>query len=215
MTARNVGFDHIMQSLKRAAAILRDAEVPFVLGGSIAAWARGGPETTNDIDLMLRHDDAERALKALTEAGMRPDRPPEEWLLKAWDDDVMIDLIFSLSQGQPVDDGVFERAEELEVLAMRMLVMDLDEIIITKLRALDDHYIEFVPLVQIARALREKIDWLQVRAQTEGNPFAAAYFVLLEGLGIIERDEPASSAIGVESPQAATHAFHPEPEPYR
>jgi len=215
VTARNVGFDQIMQSLKRAAAILRNADVPFVLGGSIAAWARGGPETTNDIDLMLRRDDAERALEALAGAGMRPDRPPEEWLLKAWDDEVMIDLIFVLSQGSEVDGELFERAEELEVLAMRMLVMDLDDIIVTKLQALDDHYIEYEPLVQIARALREKIDWLEIRARTEGNPFAAAYFVLLEGLGIIPTGEVVESQVGVEHEHAATHAFHPQPEPYR
>jgi hypothetical protein len=215
VTTRNVGFDQIMQSLRRAVAILREAEVPFVLGGSIAAWARGGPETTNDIDLLLRHEDAERALKALAGAGMRPDRPPEEWLLKAWDDEVMIDLIFGLSEGRPVDDTVFERAEELEVVAMRMPVMDLDDVIVTKLGALDDHYLEYEPLVQIARALREKIDWLDVRTRTAGNPYAAAYFTLLEGLGVIEAEGAVESQVGVESPPAATHAFHPEPEPYR
>ena len=43
----------------------------FLLGGSLASWARGGPETTNDIDLMVRREDAKRAQDALAAAGMR------------------------------------------------------------------------------------------------------------------------------------------------
>ena len=66
--------------LKRAAAALREADVPFLLGGSLASWARGGPETRHDLDLMIKPDDVERSLEALTEAGMRPSgRPRTGW----------------------------------------------------------------------------------------------------------------------------------------
>src|SRR5438067_12896184 len=87
-------FDSISATLKVAVAPVRDAGVPFVLGGSLAAWARGGPEPQNDLDLMVKPADAEAALAALQQAGMRPERPPEEWLFKAWHGEVMIDLIF-------------------------------------------------------------------------------------------------------------------------
>ena len=80
--------------MKRAAAALRDADVPFLLGGGLAGWARGGPPTEHDVDLFVRPDDAERALEALVGAGMKPERPPEGWLLKAYDGDTLIDLIF-------------------------------------------------------------------------------------------------------------------------
>src|ERR1044071_5757227 len=76
-------FEAIEHALKRAAAALRDADVPFLLGGSLASWARGGPETRHDLDLMIRPGDAETALQALVDAGMTPDDPPEEWLVKA------------------------------------------------------------------------------------------------------------------------------------
>ena len=42
-----------------------------MLGGGLAAWARGGPPTEHDVDFFVRHEDAERALEALVEAGMR------------------------------------------------------------------------------------------------------------------------------------------------
>jgi hypothetical protein len=43
-------FEALADTLKIAVATLRDANVPFVLGGSLAAWARGGPEPQNDLD---------------------------------------------------------------------------------------------------------------------------------------------------------------------
>jgi hypothetical protein len=46
-------FADIEHALKRAAAALREADVPFLLGGSLASWARGGPETRHDLDLMI------------------------------------------------------------------------------------------------------------------------------------------------------------------
>jgi hypothetical protein len=37
-----------------------------------------------------------------------------------------------------------------------------------------------------ARALREQIDWDEVRGRTEASPFARAFFTLIEGLGVVE-----------------------------
>src|SRR5688572_32477243 len=87
----------IKESLKRGAAALRDAGVPFLVGGGLASWARGGPESGHDVDFFVKPDDAERAWKALGEAGMRLERPTEDWLLKAFDGDVLIDVIFAPS----------------------------------------------------------------------------------------------------------------------
>ena len=53
-----------------------------MLGGSVACWARGGPRSQNDVDLIVPPDEAEAALEALEHAGMRTERPPEEWLVQ-------------------------------------------------------------------------------------------------------------------------------------
>src|SRR4029450_12583127 len=87
----------IIETLKRSAAALRDADVPLALAGSGACGARGGPAPYNDVDCAVREQDGERGLQALVDAGMRPERPPEGWLLKVWDDDVLVDLIWRLS----------------------------------------------------------------------------------------------------------------------
>ena len=86
-------FSELEDSLKKSAAALRGADVPFLLGGSLASWARGGPETRHDLDLMIKPEDVERAVAALEEAGMRFEDPPEEWLVKVWDGEILVDLI--------------------------------------------------------------------------------------------------------------------------
>jgi Uncharacterised nucleotidyltransferase len=185
--AHDVAFDRIKDSLKSAAGALIGAEVPFVLGGGLAVWARGGPATGHDLDLMLKPEDADRALGVLEEAGLRVERPPESWLYKAWDGDVLIDLIFE-PVGEPVDDGLFERAERREVNAVPMLVMSLEDVLVTKLKALDEHALDYERPLEFARAVRERVDWDEVRARTGGSPFAKAFFVLVEELGIIPTD---------------------------
>lgn len=188
-------FSDIEATLKRAAAALRGAGIPFLLGGSLASWARGGPETRHDLDLMIKHEDAERALAALSDVGMRPEDPPEEWLVKAWDGDVLVDLIF-WPKGLPIDDEVIARGEEMSVLSMEMRVMAIEDVLITKLMALTEHHLRYEGLLRIARALRERIDWEHVRAATAPSPFARAFFVLLEGLGVLPAEvAPGAGAV--------------------
>jgi predicted nucleotidyltransferase len=178
-------FEAIEVSLKRAATALDQRRVPFLLGGSLAVWARGGPESCNDLDLMVKREDADAALEALESAGMRPERPPEGWLYKAWDGDVLVDLIFS-PKGLVIDDDAFHRAEDVSVFGLEVRAMMLEDVLITKLRALHEHYLDYDPVLQMARAVRERIDWDQVRSATADSPYARAFFILIEGLGLLE-----------------------------
>jgi len=181
----NPQFEAFLETLKRVAGILRENEIPFLLGGGLAAWARGGPESGHDLDLMLTQEDAERALRALQKAGLRTERPPEGWLYKAYDGEIMVDLIFEPS-GQPIEAEVFDRAEELNVNAVPMQVMSLEDVFVTKLTALREHELDYESVVQMARPIREQVDWEEVRRRTEDSPYAQAFFTLVEELGIVE-----------------------------
>lgn len=185
--AENLGksevAEELTESLKRAVAALESSGVPYLLGGGLGCWARGGPPSSNDIDLMVKREDAERAQEALAEAGMRAENPPEQWLLKAWDGDILVDLIFEPS-GMRIDDEVIARGERLSVMAMDIEVMDLDDILITKLMALDEHSADYGDLILITRSLREQIDWKRIREETVSSPFAIAFFALADGLEI-------------------------------
>lgn len=176
-------FDELLETLKLAAAALREADVRFVLGGGLAIWTRGGPETEHDVDLFVKPEDAERALQALESAGFRTEDPPEGWLYKAWFGDVLVDLIF-LPTGLTVDDEWLDRAEELEVHAIRMPVMRADDVLIAKLLVIREHEVDYDHVLEIARTVREQIDWDEVRRRTGDSPYAKAFFTLVDELGV-------------------------------
>jgi putative nucleotidyltransferase-like protein len=177
-------FEQLLEVMKNAAGVLQEAGVPFLLGGGLACWARGGPKTEHDVDFLVRPRDAERAQEALADSGMRAETPPEGWLLKAYADDILVDLIFD-PRGGTIDDGVFERAEELEVHATRLRVAALEDVFVQKLLALSEQQPDYSSVLELARALREQVDWDEVRARTGDAPFAKAFFTLLEELEIV------------------------------
>jgi hypothetical protein len=174
----------ITDTLKRAAAALRGADVPFALAGSVAAWARGGPSPCNDLDFAIAEADADRAEAALSDYGMRTERPPEGWLLKAWDGDVLVDLIWDL-EGLGDVEAVLARAQEMSVQAVRMPVLDINDAFVSMLCAFDEHELDFSGALAIARALREQIDWRTVRERTASSPYARGFIGLLEALDIV------------------------------
>jgi len=177
-------FERLLATMKKAGGALNEAGVPFVLGGGLACWARGAPKTEHDVDFLVKPPDAERAQETLARAGMRTETPPEGWLLKAYDDGILIDLIFDAQDG-PIDDGTFERAEDLEVHAMRMKVAALEDVLVQKLLAIREQEPDFSTVLELARALREQVDWDEVRERTRESPFAKAYFILLDELEIV------------------------------
>jgi hypothetical protein len=183
-------LDELTESLKRAVSALEGQKVPYLLGGGLGCWARGGPPSSNDIDLMVAAAEAERALDALAGAGMRAEKPPEQWLFKAWDGEVLIDLIFEPA-GMRITPEVFERGDELSVAGMYVRVMALEDILVTKLLALDEHSADYRDLLQIGRALREQVDWARLRERTSSSPFACAFFAIAEGLQIASSEAPA------------------------
>ena len=185
-------FDELIDAMKAAVGVLRAGGIPFALGGGLAAWARGGPKSEHDVDLLLREADAEEALGLLERAGMRIERPPEGWLYKAWHENgTMIDLIFEPADG-PVSGDSISRAPVLDVMAVRIPVTPLEDLLTTKLLVLNEQELNFSSVLELARALREQIDWREVQARTEASPFARAFFTLVLELGIVSPGQLAS-----------------------
>ena len=51
--------------------------------------------------------------------------------------------------------------------------------------AMTEHTIDYRSCLEIARALREQIDFDDVRKRTEASAYGRAFFVIAEGLGIV------------------------------
>ncbi|MDT5013398.1 MAG: hypothetical protein QOH57_5015 [Mycobacterium sp.] len=178
--ARN---DELRAALKRAASALKADGPAFALGGSYALWAYGGPEPVHDVDFVVAEADADAAAATLKDAGFHVDRTPEDWLFKACIGDGVVDVIHRLN-GVPVDAQTIAGAEQIDVLAIRMRVLSATHVVTEKLRSLNEHHCDFAAFLPGVRAVRERVDWDRVRADSADNDFAVAFLVLTDRLGI-------------------------------
>jgi hypothetical protein len=176
--------DQLLRTLTKVAKALRAEGIPFALTGGCAVYARGGPPTEHDVDLLVHEENAPAALRALVAAGMRAAEPPEDWLLKAYDGDLLVDLLYRPNEIQ-VTDEILALAEELPVGSVTLPVMPATYVMTSKLLVLDGHRCDFSALLPFARALREQIDWEKVRGATKHSPYAEAFLVLVERLDLI------------------------------
>ena len=178
-------FREIVETLRLAAAALREGDVRYCLSGSVASWARGGPETVNDLDLIVHPPDLDKAVSALEGLGWRSETPPEGWLVKVWNGDVLVDLIHTVTGYDDVDE-ILDRAEVMRVASLDVPVAQMEDVLTPKLLAFDEHYLDYAGALRAARALREQIDWALLREKTCHSPYAVGFFGLLEALDIIE-----------------------------
>ncbi|WP_225755008.1 nucleotidyltransferase family protein [Actinotalea sp. Marseille-Q4924] len=185
MSVFHQGRQELHDGLRMAAVALGDAGIPYALCGGYAAWARGAPEPQHDADFVILEKDADAAREAIAGAGLDVRDPPENWLFKAYHHEALIDVLFRMC-GEPVDPAIFERADTIEVLAVRMPVLSATDVIAGQLRVLGEHYCDFARLLPNARALREQIDWREVERAVGDNPYARAFLFLAEELGVIE-----------------------------
>jgi hypothetical protein len=179
----------VLGTLKRAAAAMSKAGMPFALVGSAAVYARGGALPSHDVDFVLMEQDVPGAEKALGGIGMRIAHPPEDWLVKADDHGTLVDLIFRLS-GVPVGPGLLSRAEELDVAGLTVPVVAATDLVLSWLRAFSEHHADFAVALMHVRPLREQVQWERVRAEAAGSPFAHAFLVLLERLQVLSPGDP-------------------------
>jgi predicted nucleotidyltransferase len=197
--------EQLLKAMTRAAASLRDADVPYLLAGSFAVWARGGRPRDTDLDFAVKRDDAERAVQALEQSGMREKPTPEEWLRKVCDGHVQIDLIFNPA-GLEVDDDTLQRGDDIEVNGMTFRVMGVDDVMTTKLFAFKEHYLDYESTLEMARMLREQIDWDLLRERCADYAYARPFFTLVEELGVIEK--PEGGVVSGEAVKAAQESRH-------
>jgi hypothetical protein len=180
-------------ALKRSVSALKADGVPFALGGGYALWVAGGPEPSHDVDLVVAETDVELAANSLAAAGLRVERPPEDWLFKAYcgangstepaEEPALVDVLHRLG-GIPVEQSLLDTAREYEVLGVRIPVLPPTPIMIAKLKSLSEHYCDFAPLLLAVRAVREQLEWMEIREETQDNPFAEAFLLVVERLGI-------------------------------
>jgi hypothetical protein len=186
-TDANVPADcaRLREALRGAASALKESGPRFALAGSYALWAYGAPEPSHDVDLVVTEADAATAVATLEDAGFAVEHPPEDWLFKARTGDTVVDVLHRVN-GVPVEPATLDCAEQRDVLAIAMPVLPPTMVLIQKLRALNEHHRDFAKLLPAVRAIRERLEWDRIRAQTADNDYAVAFLVLAERLGLTD-----------------------------
>lgn len=178
-------LDDLLHTLAKVCNTLAENDVPFAVAGGCAVFARGGPPSDHDVDIFVKPADVARAASLLVAAGMRAAPPPEDWLRKVYDGDLLVDLIYR-PNFRAVTDETFARSSWMRVGPTAALVISGTDLLIDKLMVLDAHRLDLAPLLQIARDLREQVDWDDVRAATDASPYARAFLGLLDDLAITQ-----------------------------
>jgi len=173
----------LREALRIAASALKEKGPRFALAGSYALWACGAPEPSHDVDLVVAECSVDDAVTTLADAGFVIERPPEDWLFKARIGETVVDVLHRIN-GTRVESETLDRAEERDVLAIRMPVLPPTMVLIQQLRALNEHHCDFARLLPAVRAIRERLDWGQIESQTADNDYAVAFLVLVRRLGL-------------------------------
>jgi hypothetical protein len=181
----------ILEATKHVAGLLKASGQRFALAGGVAAYAHGvARRSLHDTDFCVLREDADKVVEVLTTAGLRVWAPPEDWLIKAECQSQAIDLIFELAD-QSVTPELLDRAQVLPVDSMRMPVLAPTDLICSLLSAFSEHHCDFGAVLPIARTVRERIEWAEVRRRVGANAMADAFLYLLERLDVIGPAAPA------------------------
>jgi hypothetical protein len=180
----------------QALRTLREAKVPFLVGGAYAFERYTGiARHTKDFDIFLRPEHLDRAMDVFSAAGYHTELSFPHWLGKAFCSGDFIDVIFSSGNGLArVDDEWFEHAVEAEVLGMPLRLSPPEEMIWSKAFILERERYDGADVAHVLRAQAEHLDWERLLRR-----FGANWRVLLSHLTLFgfiypcERDKiPAS-----------------------
>ena len=190
----------ILEAAKQVASLLKQKEHRFALAGSVAAYAHGGSgRLQHDVDFCVLPEDADAVAATLRAGGLTVHHAPEDWLLKASCLGQSVDIIFELSD-HPVTPELLARARELPVDSVRMPVLAPTDMLVSLLKAFSEHHCDFGAVLPVARSLREKVDWQEVRRTCGDQPMPAAFLFLLERLHVIESEREHRAGFPEEQP---------------
>ena len=154
-----------------ALELLKEAEVPFLVGGAYAFERYTGiARNTKDLDVFVMRADAERALSVLADAGYRTEMTFPHWLGKAFGGNDVLDVIFSSGNGlAQVDAEWFAHGVEDEVLGVPVKLSPPEEVIWSKALIMERERYDGADVAHVLRACAERLDWPRLLARFGPN----------------------------------------------
>ncbi len=161
-TEQAVLSEQSIRFYRHALAILRDADIPHLVGGAYAFSRYTGIERhTKDFDVFIRREHFGRAAWAFQKAGYKAELTFPHWLGKAHGKgEDFVDLIFSAGNGvAEVDDLWFEHAVRDQVFGVEVELIPAEEMIWSKGLIMERERYDGADVAHVIRAVGDRLDW--------------------------------------------------------
>jgi predicted nucleotidyltransferase len=129
--------------LDEAVSALDESGVPYALMGGVAAAALGCQRFTHDIDIFVKPEDAETALKILEAKGFRTEKTDLLWLFKGFKNDVLVDVIFKSAGTIHLDQEMLERSRVVDFYGRKIRALGPEDLFVIKALVLNEHCLNF------------------------------------------------------------------------
>ncbi|HEX8172075.1 MAG TPA: nucleotidyltransferase [Thermoanaerobaculia bacterium] len=153
--------ERTIEFYRHALSILREANVPTLVGGAYAYARYTGIERhTKDFDVFIRREDFDRASKAFEKAGYRTELTFPHWIGKAYHGEDFVDLIYSAGNGVAVvDDRWFEHAVKEKVFGVDVELIPAEEMIWSKGLIMERERFDGADVAHVIRSVGDRLDW--------------------------------------------------------
>jgi predicted nucleotidyltransferase len=122
-------FDRVLSATVEA---LEEAKVKYLFIGGIASGGLGRPRTTHDIDVFVRPEDAETALRSLARRGFKIEKTDPNWLFKGYKENVLVDVIFKSKGEIYLDTEMYQKMTTAEFHGKRLRLVAPEDLVIIK-----------------------------------------------------------------------------------
>jgi hypothetical protein len=155
--------------LGEVALALDRAGLAYAVIGGIASAGYGRPRWTHDIDILVRPEDATRALAILEAEGFDTELTDHAWIYKAFKYGVMVDVIFRSCGGIHLDDMMAQHVVTRQLWGTRVKVVPPEDLLIMKAVIHDEggprHWHDALGLIAGG-----KLDWAYLKARAYRAP---------------------------------------------
>ncbi len=121
--------------LEEVVAAMEESGLGYAFIGGIASGGMGRPRSTYDIDLFVRPEDAEKALRALQKSEFNTDKTDPQWLYKAFKENILVDVIFKSRGEIYFDSEMNKRAIHAEFHGRKLRFVAPEDLLIIKAAA--------------------------------------------------------------------------------
>jgi hypothetical protein len=173
-----------------ALAVLRDAGIPFLVGGTFAfARYTAIDRHTKDLDIFVHPDVVPRVREVFADAGYAAELPYPHWLAKISRGEYVMDVVFSSGNGvAEVDDEWFTYAAESEVLGHRLRLCPPEELLWSKSFVQERERFDGADVLHLLRAGHD-LNWPRLLARFADHwPVLLSHIVLFRFVYPDQRD---------------------------